>query len=143
MEDTAGQQLKIFKPGLVLLVSEPGGGKTHLERYIMYENKDDIEYGQVFSPSAFRSVNFDYVPPYENIKEEMNTYHNFKHLQYDNDKLQVFLDYQSTIPKDECKLSVIWVDDDLKESKKMFNSCAMITAYTGFRHWKLLIIICT
>lgn len=136
-------ELQVSKPGLVILVSEPGGGKSHLQRHITSENRKDISHGIVFSPSAFRPVNFEYIPPYTNTEEERKKYRSFKHLHYNNDKLQALLNYQESFPEAERPLAAVWVDDDLCDAKKMFSSPAMISACTGFRQWNLLVIIST
>lgn len=50
-------------PGLVIICGYQGSGKSHLIRYIMYQNRKKFDWGIVFSNTEFVGTSFNYIDP--------------------------------------------------------------------------------
>lgn len=129
--------LEISIPGMVVLNSKPGGGKSHMLRYIMYLYRDLFDHGIAFSKSTFRTTNLDYIPQFPGPDAKKNL--NFKHLHYKPEILQAFLDGQAADPS---KLGFVVVDDDISDPN-MWYSQPMIDAATMYRQYNILLVINT
>lgn len=132
--------LKINMPGLIILVSKPGGGKSYMIRYLMYCNQKLFSHCIAFSKSAFRPGNLEYIPDYEGTPEDKKRYMNFKWMMYKDEVLREFLNGQQAYPEEARPLGVIIIDDDISDPH-MFESPAMIDAITMYRHYKIVIIV--
>jgi hypothetical protein len=134
--------LDVSLPGMVVLNSKPGGGKSHLARYLFYLNRHRFAHGIVFSKSAFRPGNLDYIPNFGGTPEDVRQYYNFKHMRYNRDVLKAFLEGQARYPEGQRPLGFIYVDDDVSE-KNMFEDEYIIDAATMYRQYNVLFIIAT
>jgi len=128
--------LEISIPGMIVLNSKPGGGKSHMLRYIMYLYRKRFDHGIAFSKSTFRTTNLDYMPEFP---DEPGKNLNFKHLHYKPEILQAFLDGQAADPS---KLGFVVVDDDISDPN-MWYSQPMIDAATMYRQYNILLVIST
>lgn len=126
---------------MCILNSKPGGGKSHLQRYLMYMNRDRFAYGVCFSKSAFREGNLEYVPYFEGSPEDKARYLNFKHMLYSEPALRALLVKQASYPDGNRPCAFVIFDDDISDPN-MFNSSAFIDAVTMYRHYNLWICIC-
>jgi hypothetical protein len=134
--------LRVTIPGMVVLNSKPGGGKSHLTRYLMSEYRDQFAHGIAFSRSAFRPGNLDYMPNFEGTPKEQQRYLNFKHLYYEEEVLRNFLDLQAGYPEEERPLGFVIFDDDTSDPG-MWKTSAMQDAATMYRQFNILLIINT
>lgn len=134
--------MKVSLPGMVILNSKPGGGKSHLARYVFYLYRAKFAHGIVFSKSAFRPGNIDYVPNYSGDVKDNATHMNFKHMRYNKEVLREFLAGQARYPEGQRPLGFVYVDDDVSEPG-MFKDEAMIDAATMYRQYNIFIIVCT
>lgn len=137
-----GEHLMMTLPACILLNSRPGGGKSHMARYLCYELKDYIAYGVCYSKSIFKEGNIDYIPAYSNKPEDLAKYQNFRFDKFSKENLAEVLKMQSEYPEGKAPLCLIMFDDDISDPD-MFTSEEFIDAVTMFRHYNLLIIICT
>lgn len=127
--------LEISIPGMIVLTSKPGGGKSHMLRYIMYLYRKRFAHGIAFSKSTFRTTNLDYIPAFPGEEGWLN----FKHTHYSPEILQAFLDGQAADPD---KLGFLIIDDDISDPD-MWYSQPMIDAATMYRQYNLFVVICT
>ena len=95
---TSGSPLSVSVPGLVILNSKPGGGKSHLMRYIVYLHRKEIAHAIAFSKSCFRPGNLDYIPNYEATPKDVKEFLNFKHMCYNGAVLQRVSGWSSSLP---------------------------------------------
>lgn len=130
--------LKVSLPGLVILNSKPGGGKSHASRYIMSENRGLFAHGIAFSKSAFNEGNLDFVPDYGGDPR----YLNFRHLRYDGTVLREFLAGQARYPVDKRPLGFVIIDDDISEPG-MFEDEVMIDLASMYRQYNVFALVCT
>jgi len=137
-EIVGDDDLGVTLPGMLVLNSKPRGGKSHLARYLVYCNKRHIAHGIVFSKSAFRPGNLDYIPNFDGDP----AYRNFKHMCFSDVVLREFLNGQARYPEGERPLGLIMWDDDISDPG-MWNSPAVIDAATMYRHYNVWIIIST
>jgi len=137
-----GGGLMLTLPACILLNSRPGGGKSHMARYLCYELRDYIAYGVCYSKSIFKEGNIDYIPAYTNKPEDLAKYQNFRFDKFSKENLAEVLKIQSEYPEGKAPLCLIMFDDDISDPD-MFTSEEFIDAVTMFRHYNLLIIICT
>lgn len=128
--------LEISIPGMIVLNSKPGGGKSHMLRYIMYMYRKRFDHGIAFSKSTFRPGNLDYMPAFP---DEPDKWLNFKHLHWSEEVLQAFLDGQAADPS---KLGFVLVDDNISDPN-MWYSKAFIDAATMYRQYNILLVIST
>ncbi len=141
-QQASAGRLTVSLPGMILLNSKPGGGKSHLARYIFYVNRKKFRHGIVFSKSCFRPGNIDYVPNYEGTPKDVKTHRNFKHMRYNKAVMKAFLDGQAAYPEGKRPLGFVYIDDDISESN-MFNDEYMLDAATMYRQYNILLIVCT
>lgn len=134
--------LPISIPGTVVLNSRPGGGKSHLIEYLIYQNRGLFSHGIVFSKSIFRKGNMSYIPDYDGSPEMKRRYLNFKHAKFDENKLQALLDLQASYPDEERPLAFVIIDDELS-TPHMWDCSATIDAATMYRHYNIVMFICT
>lgn len=132
--------LPISMPGMIVANSKPRGGKSYLFKYLIYMNRRMFSHGIVFSKSAFRPGNMDYIPRFP--EDKTGKYLNFKHMRYDENKLRKFLEHQQSYSDEERPLGFIIVDDEIS-SNNMWNSEAMIDAATMYRHYNVVVFIAT
>jgi len=134
--------LGISLPGCVILNSKPGGGKSHLLRYIMYCNRHKFKHGIVFSNSVFRKGNMDYIPTFEDTPEDKKEYLNFKHPIYDETILMNFLNGQMQYEEEERPLGFVLFDDAITDPG-MWMSAPILKAATMYRHFNIFLGIST
>lgn len=134
--------LGINIPGMCIFNSKPGGGKSHLLRYLMFANRHRFAYGICFSKTAFREGNLDYIPYFEGSEEDRARYLNFKHMMYSEAALQALLDKQKGYKDADRPCCFIIFDDDISDPG-MFNTPAFIDAATMYRHYNTWICVCT
>lgn len=126
--DITGFQTSI--PGVYVLNSKGGGGKSHLIRYIMYCLQSIFAWGLVFSHSIFNTENFDYIPDA------------FKHTRYTKEPLLALLNLQSSFPQEGRPPAFVIFDDCISE-KKMWNCPVLFDTVTQCRQYNLVVIIST
>lgn len=142
-QDSRGSgPISISLPGMTLMVSKPGGGKTHLANYLIYTNRHRIGHAIAFSKSAFRPGNIAFMPNFSGSGEDAAKYHNFKHTRYNKDVMREFLEGQARYPEGQRPLGLVYIDDDVSEAG-MFNDEYIIDAATMYRQYNLWVIIAT
>lgn len=137
-----GGGLMLTLPACILLNSRPGGGKSHMARYLVYELRDYIAYGVVYSKSIFKEGNIDYIPAYTNKPEDLAKYENFRFDRFSKENLAEVLKMQSQYPEGKAPLCLVMIDDDISDPD-MFTCEEFVDAITMFRHYNLLFIVCT
>ena len=137
-----GGGLMMTLPACILLNSRPGGGKSHMAKYLVYELRNFIAYGVVYSKSIFKEGNIDYIPAYTNKPEDLAKYQNFRFDKFSKENLAEVLRMQSQYPDGKAPLCLVMFDDDISDPD-MFTCEEFIDAITMCRHYNLLIIICT
>jgi len=137
-----GGILKLTLPACIVLNSRPGGGKSHFCRYLIYSVRDFIAYGVCYSKSIFKEGNLDYIPAYSNDPEMLKKYQNFRFDKFSRENLREILTMQSQYPMGKAPLCMIIWDDDISDPD-MFTCEEFVDAVTMFRHYNLLIVICT
>ena len=142
-QDSRGSgPISISLPGMTLMVSKPGGGKSHLAKYLIYLNRSRIKHAIAFSKSAFRPGNIAFMPNYTGMGKDAEKYFNFKHMRYDKNVLREFLEGQARYPEGQRPLGLIYFDDDISEAG-MFNDEYVIDAATMYRQYNVWVIIAT
>lgn len=142
-QDSRGSgPISISLPGMTLMVSKPGGGKSHLANYLIYLNRSRIKHAIAFSKSAFRPGNIAFMPNYSGVGKDAKEYFNFKHMRYDKNILREFLEGQARYPEGQRPLGLIYFDDDISEAG-MFNDEYVIDAATMYRQYNVWVIIAT
>jgi hypothetical protein len=136
----SGGPISVSLPGMVLLVSKPGGGKSHLARFLFWCNRNKFAHGIVFSKSCFRPGNIDFVPNFEATPKDVAEYRNFKHMRYNRAVLKEFLEGQARYPEGQRPLGFVYVDDDISEAN-MFNDEYMLDAATMYRQYNIFLIV--
>ena len=121
--------LPICAPGFLMNVSRQGGGKSHLDRYLMYENQRNFPWGVVFSKTVFDEENIPYIPL------------QYKHLGYQRDVLIGLMRLQLSYPKEIRPTGFIIFDDCITGT--MWNDEVLQDAFTQMRHYHFFIIVCT
>ncbi len=122
--------LDISNPGLVMICGMQGGGKSHLIRYIMREQRERFHIGLVFTNTGFSSANFDYINK------------DFIHPEYDEEVLIQFKKlFEGLIKKGKKPSGFIIFDDCL--AGKQWNSVPLKNLVTQLRHYNILMIIST
>lgn len=117
-------------PSLNFIVGLQGGGKSHLIKYIMYRNRNQFDFGIVFSNTGFASGNFNYLNK------------RFVHLQYDEAVLANFKKLiEEQIKKGKKPCTFVVFDDCL--DRKNWYSQELISLATQVRHYNTLVIIST
>ena len=122
---------KVFvSPGLHIICGLQGGGKSHLIKYIMYENRRTFSWGIVFTQTKFGGGNFDYVPK------------NFIHEQYSPAKLKALKNLQKKYIANEKKPAAFVIFDDCLYGK-IWNDPELLSLCTQLRHYNITCIIST
>lgn len=135
-------QIRVTIPGMVVLNSKPGGGKSHMTRFIMREYRRVFSHGLAFSRTGFRPGNLDYIPNFKGTEEDKKKYENFKHPVYDEEVLRAFLNLQRDYAEDERPFGFVIFDDDTSDPG-MWKTSAMIDLATMYRQFNILVIINT
>ena len=106
-----------------------GEGKSHLVKYLIKSNKNQLKYGIVFSHTAFNEGNFDYIPK------------KYIYTSYMPEKLNNLMIIQEQQEKKERCAAFVILDDCVFDSWiycKYFNRLI-----TQVRHYNVLVIITT
>ena len=115
-------------PGLIMICGLQGGGKSHLIKYIMYQNSDDFDCGIVFTNTGFIDGNFDYVDK------------RFVHLKYNEGALKNLKDiFQKQIEKGKPLRGFVIFDDCLTGSQ--WKSEELVSLVTQVRHYNITVIL--
>lgn len=117
-------------PGLLIINGLQGQGKSHLIRYIMYENRKKFDWGLVFTNTSFVGENYDYIPD------------GFVHSQYSGDALVTLKRLHSRIIKNGKKPSAFIIFDDCITGSQ-WRDQEFISAITQVRHYGFTILIST
>lgn len=118
-------------PGLILINSPQGGGKSHLIRYMMYQLRKKLDYGIVFTNTFFEDDSFDYI----NKK--------YIHPEYNPNVLEGLMNIQANLidargPKKEAFV----VFDDCIDPKQ-FKDPKLKELCTQLRHYHITVIFAT
>ncbi len=117
-------------PGLYMICGLQGGGKSHLIRYIMYQNRARFDCGIVFTNTGFVDGNFDYVDK------------RFVHLQYNEQVLKNLKEiFKKQIESGKHPRGYVIFDDCI--SGKQWRSPELISLVTQVRHYNITVIIST
>jgi hypothetical protein len=125
--------LPISIPGVFILNSKAGGGKSHLISYLFYELgyvRNQLAYGVAFSKTIHDPHNLYYIPM------------KYKYPHYDEQVLRNLMDIQSNIPKEKRPNAFVLFDDCISD-RKQWNSPVLLDAITQCRHYHLWIVIST
>ena len=122
--------MEISIPGVYMICGLQGGGKSHLIKYLMYENQDKFDVGIVFSNTAFVDSNFDYVDK------------RFQHLEYNAKVLKSFKDiFQKQIEAKKPLRGFVIFDDCLEGPQ--WKCKELKSLITQVRHYNITVIIST
>ncbi len=117
-------------PGLLIINSEQGGGKTHLIRYLMHKYRHSFDFGIVFTNTYFEDGSFDYIDK------------KYVHPEYNPDilanlmKLQMGLIIEKTL-----KEAFVIFDDSIE--KDQFACPILKNLCTQLRHYHIMVIFAT
>lgn len=115
-------------PGLHIIIGLQGGGKSHLIRYIMCENRKKFNWGIVFSNTSFSAKNFDYIDE------------RFVHASYDQRKLVALKNKHAALIKDGHSPSGFVIFDDCLFGKQ-WHDAEFLSLVTQLRHYNITCII--
>ncbi len=124
-------KLNITIPGLYILCAYQGSGKSHLIRYLMYENRKKFDYGIVFTNTFFDDDAYDFFPA------------KFVHPEYDENILQKLMDIQAKLIEKGIIKEVIVIFDDCIDDPNQFTSKALKRLCTQLRHYHITVIFST
>lgn len=113
-------------PSLLLINSPQGGGKSHLIRYIMYQNRKRFDYGVVFSNTLFEDDSFDYIDD------------KYVHPEYNPDVVTKLMEIQS---KNQAKNAFCVFDDCIDAAQ--FKCPKLKQLCTQLRHYRITVIFAT
>jgi hypothetical protein len=125
--------LPISIPGVLIINSKSGGGKSHLISYLFYELayvRKQVAYGIAFSKTIHDPGNLSYIPM------------KYKYPHYEEEALKNLLELQSRIPEAQRPNAFVLFDDCISDSKQ-WNSPVLLDAITQCRHFHLWIILST
>lgn len=128
--------MNISIPGVYMVCGLQGGGKSHLIKYIMHENRKKFDFGIVFTNTGFVDANFDYVDE------------RFVHLEYDSEILKNFKDIckrrieASQTNKNVKPLCGFVIFDDCLEGNQ-WKDKELRSLVTQVRHYNITVIIST
>src|SRR5690606_30200211 len=91
-------------PGLIIITATQGSGKSHLVKYIIYQNKNKLKYGVAFSHTAFNEGNLMYLPK------------KYIFAEYKPDILHNLMNIQEKISKNKRPLAFVILDDCVFDS---------------------------
>jgi hypothetical protein len=120
--------MNVSIPGLIIICGLQGGGKSHLIRYIMHENRKKFDWGIVFSNTGFSADNFDYIDK------------RFLHAKYDELTLANLKSIHEQLVEKGKKPCGFVIFDDCLFGKQWRSEefCALITQ---LRHYNITCII--
>lgn len=123
-------KLNLDLPGLYMICGLQGGGKSHLIRFMMYENRKKFDCGVVFSNTGFVDGNFDYIDK------------RFVHLEYSEEVLRNLKDiFRKQIEAGKHPRGFVIFDDCL--SGKQWRSAELVSLVTQVRHYNITVVIST
>jgi hypothetical protein len=115
-------------PGLIIVCGMQGGGKSHLIRYLMHENRKKFDWGIVFSNTSFSADNFDYIDK------------RFVHAKYDEDVLANLKSIHEQLVEKGKKPSAFVIFDDCLFGPQ-WRSAEFLSLMTQLRHYGITCII--
>ena len=117
-------------PGVYMICGLQGGGKSHLIKYIMYQNRDKFDCGIVFTNTGFVDGNFDYVDK------------KFVHLEYSAAVLKNLKDiFKKRIEAKRPLCGYVIFDDCLEGNP--WKEKELRSLITQVRHYNITVIIST
>lgn len=114
-------KFNVSVPGLTLIVGNQGQGKSHLIRYLMYQNRKKFSYGLIFCNTDFSPDSFDFAP-----KKRI-------YSQFNEDKLVALMEIQK---KNRDKHASYLILDDCVYGKQ-WNSQPFQQLITQLRHYNV------
>lgn len=120
--------MDISIPGLVIVCGLQGSGKSHLIKYLMYQNRKKFDWGIVFSHTAFAGGNFDYVDP------------KFVHRSFSQAALKSLKELHAGLVEAGKKPSGFIIFDDCLD-KEQWNSSEFSSLMLELRHYGITCII--
>lgn len=125
--------MPISIPGVFIINSKSGGGKSHLISYLFYELvyiRKRVAYGIAFSKTIYNASNLFYIPE------------KYKYPSYQETALKNLLELQKSIPESHRPTAFVLFDDCISDPKQ-WNSPVLLDAITQCRHWRLWVILST
>ena len=123
-------KLNLELPGLYMICGLQGGGKSHLIRFMMYENRAKFDCGIVFTNTAFKDGNFDYVD------------RRFVHREYSEEVLKNLKGiFSKQIESGKKPRGFVVFDDCL--SGRQWRSAELVSLVTQVRHYNITVVIST
>lgn len=115
-------------PGLIMICGLQGSGKSHLIKYIMYQNRKKFNCGIVFTNTGFVDGNFDYIDKAVIYKE------------YDETVLRDFKEiFRKHIERDKHPHGFVIFDDCLTGDQ--WRSSELLSLITQVRHYNITVIL--
>jgi hypothetical protein len=122
--------MNITIPGLLIINGLQGGGKSHLIKTIMYNNRKQFHWGLVFSNTSFKHGNFDYVS------------HKYVHEHYNESALLALVQlHRRLISEGKSPRAFVIFDDCLE--RKQFADERFQNLCLQLRHYGVFVIIST
>lgn len=117
-------------PGLYMLYGLQGGGKSHMIRYIAYDNRKKFDCVLAFSNTGFVDGNLDFIDP------------RFVHREYNEAALQKFKNkFEAAIAEGKKPCGLVIFDDCV--TGKQWRSPVLTSLITQVRHYNITVVIST
>jgi hypothetical protein len=120
---------RISLPGLMILISKQGGGKSHLLEFVTYTMKKYLAYGIAITGTSFNESNMKY------MREE------YKHGRFDEKYIKELMRLQASIPEHLRPIAFLYLDDYMND-KNMWNSEVLQDLLTQLRHYRIFVVCC-
>lgn len=117
-------------PSLLIINAEQNSGKSHLIRYLMYQNRHRFDYGIVFTNTYFEDDSFNYISK------------KYVHPEYDPEMLSNLMAIQKKLIKKGVIKEAFVIFDDCIESDQ-FQCATLKNLCTQLRHYHITVIFAT